>query len=149
LGRLRVLREQLFLGGERVAVVAHVRVADADPVAGIGRERASRKLLDEAAERVDRRGKIVAAKEVRRGVIGLHLARLVLLGGRAMRASLSRPCCDSSWRSASMRRRASSSSKRPARATGAAAARTATSASAAKAALFTRVLDVGAAVLRP
>src|SRR5207253_10286031 len=61
----------------------------------------------------------------------------------------SRPCCDSSWRSASMRRRASSSSKRPARAAGADAARAAASARVAAPALFTRVLDVGAAVLRP
>src|SRR5258708_7543438 len=64
---------------------------------------------------------------------------------RWMRASLSLPCCDSSWRSISMRRRASSSSKRPARAGNAAAYSNA----AATSALFTRVLDVRTAVLGP
>src|ERR1043165_8555094 len=71
----------------------------------------------------------------------------------AMRASLSLPCCESSCLSSSMRRRASSSSKSPAVAgsdsaamqDAAAAMRAAT----ARDALFTRVLDVRASVLRP
>src|SRR5690349_20300813 len=74
----------------------------------------------------------------------------MLSSSRWMRASLSLPCCESSWRSDSMRRRASSSSKRPARAGHAAASAAAKSAArAATTALLTRVLDVRAAVLRP
>src|SRR5258705_5362044 len=94
LGRLRILRDQLFLRRERVAVVAHVGVADADPVARIRRERARRIVLHERAERIDRGGEVVAAKEVRGGVVRLHLAGLVVAArnarGRARRAALHR-----------------------------------------------------------
>src|SRR5688572_13671822 len=69
----------------------------------------------------------------------------MLSSRRAMRASLSRPCCASSWRKPSMRRRASSSSKSPAYAGAAALGASAAAASD----LFTRILDVGAAILRP
>src|SRR5207253_828461 len=66
---------------------------------------------------------------------------------------LSLPCWASSWRMSSMRRRASSSSKRPARAAGAARAAAHTSSEASRRAaagvLFTRVLDIRAAVLCP
>src|SRR6185503_7363116 len=73
LGRLRVLREQLLLRGERVAVVLHVRVADADPVGRVGRKLALRIVLEEGAERVHRRGEVVAPEEARGRVVGLHL----------------------------------------------------------------------------
>src|SRR5687768_15265118 len=65
----------------------------------------------------------------------------------AIRASLSLPCCASSLRSISIRRRASSSSKSPA--LDGKAAASARSAPAAIDALLTRVLDVRAPVLRP
>src|SRR5688572_11433132 len=70
----------------------------------------------------------------------------------AMRTSLSLPCCASSVRSISILRRASSSSKRPARAGKAAASARSAPAAAAELnspALLTRVLDVRAAILRP
>src|SRR5258706_1954620 len=82
LGGLRILREQLLLRGQRGAIVAHVGVADADPVVRVRGERARRIVLHEGAEGVDRGRKVVAAKEVRRRVVGLDLARLVLLGRR-------------------------------------------------------------------
>src|SRR5688572_12919990 len=65
----------------------------------------------------------------------------------AIRASLSLPCCASSLRSCSMRRRASSSSNSPA--LDGKAAASASNAPAAIADLLTGVLDVRAAVLRP
>src|SRR5438034_1069500 len=49
LGRLRVAREQLLLRGERIAIVLQVRVADADPVARVGRELAVGIVLHEGA----------------------------------------------------------------------------------------------------
>src|SRR5258706_3113129 len=88
LGGLRILREQLLLRGQRGAIVAHVGVADADPVVRVRGERARRIVLHEGAEGVDRGRKVVAAKEVRRRVVGLDLARLVVLGRRPWRGRL-------------------------------------------------------------
>src|SRR5258708_10929891 len=85
LGGLRILREQFLLRGQRGAIVAHVGVADADPVVRVRGERARREVLHEGAEGVDRRRKVVASKEVRGRVVGLDLAGLVFLCGRPWR----------------------------------------------------------------
>jgi hypothetical protein len=79
---LRVLGQQLLLRRERAAVVLHVGVADADPVARIGCQRARGIVLHERPEGVDRGRKVVAPEEVRGGVVGLRFARLVVLGRR-------------------------------------------------------------------
>src|SRR5258708_12119729 len=79
LGGLRILRQQLLLRGQRGAIVAHVGVADADPVVRIRGERARREVLHEGAEGVDRRRKVVASKEVRGRLVALDLPPLAFL----------------------------------------------------------------------